>query len=204
MRSPSKATRSTTKAALMSCAIAGASALCAIRMWTGCRGESEFVAAGIDEPAVNVQRIIRELRATSMILRRAWGAKEFDESRQRDAQAHSANDQLENIHSVERGERRPLLHIEQAECRDQKRNDDAGGDMAVAIAHLDPRNVSACYLPGEWGSSDSSAQSAADVQLFRPGRWSGRESAPLSQVLPRCAAIGCTWRCGRCARPNRS
>lgn len=52
-----------------------------------------------------------------MLLRRAWGAKKLDESCQRNAQAHAADDQLEDIHFVEGDEGWPLLQVEEAECR---------------------------------------------------------------------------------------
>jgi hypothetical protein len=57
---------------------------------------------------LNIPKIITAVEIVLDKSGRARGAKKLDESRQGDAQAYSTDEQLENVHSVERG---PLLQI---------------------------------------------------------------------------------------------
>jgi hypothetical protein len=63
-------------------------------------------------PVLSIRTIIKAVDSVLVKSARARGAKKLDESRQRDAQAHSANEQLKDVDSMERGERGPLRQIE--------------------------------------------------------------------------------------------
>ena len=49
--------------------------------------------------------------------------------------------------------------------------------------------------------SASPESSIAPVRVDKTRQ--SRRNAPLRPTLPRCEAVDCIWRCGRCAMPNR-
>jgi hypothetical protein len=68
---------------------------------------------------LSFQKSIRAIGGGFDQLSGAWGAKKLDESSQPDAQAHSADYELKDVHFLKSGECGPLLEIEHPEQRDQ-------------------------------------------------------------------------------------
>jgi hypothetical protein len=68
-------------------------------------------------------------------------AQKFDETCERDAKAHAAHNELECVGAAHTDRFGSLMHIEQTQCGDDQRQNDARRNMAILAGHL--------RLPGE-------------------------------------------------------
>ena len=63
-------------------------------------------------------------------------AQKFDESSERDAEAHTADDKLKRISGTHAADERSLMHIDKTERRDDQRQDDTGQHGARLTGHF--------------------------------------------------------------------